>query len=67
MFAKNIATFLLNLVKEGKVELNREDEITRETLFAWMEKLCIEVEGVDGMDGLSSGSPGEALPHHPPY
>jgi NAD(P) transhydrogenase subunit alpha len=32
MYAKNIATFLKYLIKDGKVELNREDEIVRETL-----------------------------------
>ena len=32
MYAKNIATFLKYLVKEGKLALNREDEIVRETL-----------------------------------
>jgi len=33
MYAKNITTFLANLVKEGKVHLNMEDEIIRETLL----------------------------------
>ena len=28
MYAKNISTFLLNMVKEGKLELDMEDEIT---------------------------------------
>jgi H+-translocating NAD(P) transhydrogenase subunit alpha len=32
MFAKNVATFLCHLVKEGKIVLNTDDEITRETL-----------------------------------
>jgi NAD(P) transhydrogenase subunit alpha len=32
MYAKNITTFLLHLVKEGRLEIDREDEITRETL-----------------------------------
>ncbi len=34
MFSKNIATFLLHLVKDGRVQLDLEDEITRETLVA---------------------------------
>jgi NAD(P) transhydrogenase subunit alpha len=33
MYSKNITSFLLNLVKEGKVQLNLEDEIIRETLL----------------------------------
>ncbi len=34
MYAKNITTFLDLLVKEGKVDLNMEDEIIKETLVA---------------------------------
>jgi NAD(P) transhydrogenase subunit alpha len=32
MFAKNISAFLLHLVKDGKVQLNMQDEIMRETM-----------------------------------
>jgi NAD(P) transhydrogenase subunit alpha len=33
MYAKNIATFLLHLLnKEGRIDLDRDDEILRETL-----------------------------------
>jgi len=32
MYARNIATFLKHLIKDGKVTLNTADEITRETL-----------------------------------
>ncbi len=32
MYAKNIATFLLNMVKNGQLNLNLEDEIVRDTL-----------------------------------
>jgi NAD(P) transhydrogenase subunit alpha len=32
MFAKNVITFLMHLVKEGRIAINTEDEITRETL-----------------------------------
>jgi NAD(P) transhydrogenase subunit alpha len=34
MYAKNIAAFLQNLVKDGQVRLNLEDEIIRDTLVA---------------------------------
>ena len=34
MSARNIVTFLLHLVKDGKLQVNTEDEITRETLVA---------------------------------
>ena len=32
MYSKNIQTFLLHLIKEGQLVIDREDEITRETL-----------------------------------
>jgi NAD(P) transhydrogenase subunit alpha len=32
MYARNVAAFLLHLTKNGKIEINKEDEITRETL-----------------------------------
>jgi NAD(P) transhydrogenase subunit alpha len=32
MYAKNVATFLLLLVKDGKLQMNMKDEIIRETL-----------------------------------
>ena len=32
MYAKNIATFLKYLIKDGKLTLDRQDEIVRETL-----------------------------------
>jgi NAD(P) transhydrogenase subunit alpha len=34
MYAKNITTFLLHLVKDGAVKLDMSDEITRDTLIA---------------------------------
>jgi NAD(P) transhydrogenase subunit alpha len=34
MYAKNIATFLLNLVKDKQIQLNLEDEIIRDTLIS---------------------------------
>jgi NAD(P) transhydrogenase subunit alpha len=34
MFSKNICTFLLHLLKDGQLQFNVEDEITRDTLVA---------------------------------
>lgn len=34
MYAKNISSLLLHMVKEGQLQLNLKDEITRETLVA---------------------------------
>ena len=33
MYARNVTSFLLHLVKEGKLQIKLEDEITRETLL----------------------------------
>ncbi len=33
MYAKNLSAFLLNLVKDGKLQINERDEIHRETLL----------------------------------
>ena len=33
MYAKNVSNLLLLLAKEGKIDLNMEDEVVRETLF----------------------------------
>jgi NAD(P) transhydrogenase subunit alpha len=33
MYARNVTAFLLYLVKDGKLQLNLEDEIVRETLL----------------------------------
>jgi len=35
LFAKNIGTYLLHLAKEGSIRVDREDEITRETLVTY--------------------------------
>ncbi len=40
MYAKNIATFLLNMVKEGQLNLDVEDEITRDTLVTQDGKIA---------------------------
>ncbi len=39
MYARNVAAFLHNLVKEGQLDLNLEDEIIRETLLAHQGKV----------------------------
>ena len=33
MYSKNLATFLLHVVKKGELTIDMEDEITRETLL----------------------------------
>jgi NAD(P) transhydrogenase subunit alpha len=35
MYARNVNAFLLHLVKDGKLQLNLDDEIVRETLLTW--------------------------------
>jgi NAD(P) transhydrogenase subunit alpha len=34
MYARNLSAFLLHLVKDGRLQVNMDDEITRETLVA---------------------------------
>jgi NAD(P) transhydrogenase subunit alpha len=34
MYSKNVSTFLLHLVREGRLAIEMQDEITRETLVA---------------------------------
>jgi NAD(P) transhydrogenase subunit alpha len=33
MYARNVSAFLLNLVKDGKLQLSLDDEIVRETML----------------------------------
>jgi H+-translocating NAD(P) transhydrogenase subunit alpha len=33
MYAKNVATFLLYIIKDGTLQINPQDEIVRETLL----------------------------------
>jgi NAD(P) transhydrogenase subunit alpha len=33
MYARNLVSFLLHLVKDGKIRFDTQDEITRETLL----------------------------------
>ena len=40
MYAKNITTFLLNMVKDGELNLNMEDEIIRDTLVTQDGKIA---------------------------
>jgi len=54
MYAKNVATFLAHLVKEGKLELNLDDEITAETLITRDGKVVNErVREALGMGGAA--------------
>jgi len=34
MYARNVMSFLLHVVKEGQIRIDPEDEITRQTLLA---------------------------------
>ncbi|MGA3100079.1 MAG: Re/Si-specific NAD(P)(+) transhydrogenase subunit alpha [Bryobacteraceae bacterium] len=59
MYARNIATFLKYLVKDGKIALDREDEIVRETLVAHQgEVVHPRVRELLGLEALKS----EGLP-----
>jgi NAD(P) transhydrogenase subunit alpha len=57
MYARNITTFLLHLIKDGKVRIDASDEITRDTLVAERGEVVNprvrEVLGLPGMVGAS--------------
>ncbi len=60
MYSKNITAFLLHLVKEGKLTIDLEDEITRETLVAAEDEVVHprvrEVLGLDPKAADREGS-----------
>jgi NAD(P) transhydrogenase subunit alpha len=53
MFSKNVATFLLHLVNDGTVQLDREDEITAGTLVVHQGEIVhpMVVEQMEGSRG----------------
>ncbi|MDR4494315.1 MAG: Re/Si-specific NAD(P)(+) transhydrogenase subunit alpha [Nitrospirales bacterium] len=60
MYAKNIATFLLHLVKKGEVKLDMNDEITKETMMTRGGEVVLprlrEALGLPAKTGESTGS-----------
>jgi NAD(P) transhydrogenase subunit alpha len=58
MYAKNIAAFLQNLVKDGQLRLNLEDEIIRDTLVVYKGEIVNpqvrELLGLSGPAALTS-------------
>ena len=63
MYSKNICNFLLNLVKEGKVVINLDDEIIRDTLITRDGQVVNpRIQQLLGMKARDrSGSPGTHL------
>ena len=69
MYSKNITTFLLNMVKDGKVCVDTEDEIVRETLVTRDGKIVLgqirellDLEPLSTDDAPSQDSPGRSEP-----
>ena len=57
MYAKNITTFLDHLLKEGKLEIDLEDEITRETLITRNGEVAnARVRELLGLENASVGT-----------
>ena len=60
MYARNLSAFLLHLVKDGKLELNRSDEIIRETLLTHggevVNARVREFFAMPALPGLAPGS-----------
>lgn len=55
MYAKNIATFLLHLIKEGKITIDTEDEITAGTLITQGGKV-VHPRVLEAMGASAEGS-----------
>ncbi len=60
MYARNVTAFLLHLVKNGKLELNRSDEIIRDTLLTFggevVNPRVRDFFGLAGATGPATGS-----------
>src|SRR6185369_15834236 len=58
MFAKNVITFLSHLVKDGRLRIDQQDEITRETLITYNGEV-VQPRVREAL-GLSNGGAGTA-------
>jgi NAD(P) transhydrogenase subunit alpha len=57
MYAKNVAAFLLNLMKDGGLHLNLEDQIIRESLLTHKgEVVNLQVRELLGLSGSASST-----------
>jgi NAD(P) transhydrogenase subunit alpha len=57
MYAKNLSAFLLNLVKDGKLQINEKDEIHRETLLTQGGEIVnARVREFAGLSPLAAGA-----------
>ncbi len=55
MYAKNVATFLLHLVKKGELTLDMDDEITKETMMTKNgEVVLVRIREALGLPALSA-------------
>ncbi len=62
MYAKNVTAFLLNLTKNGQVQLNLQDEIIRETLLTHEGEIVNgKVRDFFGLPALQSAPAGGAV------
>jgi NAD(P) transhydrogenase subunit alpha len=62
MYAKNIATILLHVVKDGKLRLDAQDDIIRDTLLTdggeIVNKRLRELYSLPALAGSNSGAAG---------
>ncbi|MBI1784614.1 Re/Si-specific NAD(P)(+) transhydrogenase subunit alpha [Candidatus Sumerlaeota bacterium] len=66
MFSKNAATFLLHPVKKGEMQINVEDEITRDTLVCRDGEIVHNrIRGILGMPELKPAEPPKPAPETP--
>ena len=58
MYGKNVTTFLLNMVKEGKLELDTGDEVVEESMVARNGEITNpRVREAFGMAPAAAGTP----------
>jgi NAD(P) transhydrogenase subunit alpha len=61
MYAKNVTTLLLTMVKDGKLDLNLEDEVIRESMVCHGgEVVHPKVREVLGLTSLPAGGGGSS-------
>jgi NAD(P) transhydrogenase subunit alpha len=65
MYAKNMATFLIHLTRDGRLRFDLEDEITRDTLLARdgqvVHSQMRDLLGLDAQEQPADANPAQSL------
>ncbi len=64
MYARNVQTFLLHLIKEGELQLDMDDEITEQTMLTRdgeiVQRRVCEIFGIDTAETAKVAAEGSA-------